>query len=98
MQSAPSADPTALPTKEGAAVLRLTVRHHPGAMLHVVSLLQRRNIRTGAFASFPEPDGRTCRMLVEIGPGERLDQAVNQLLKLEDVLEVTRVAEFEVPA
>lgn len=84
---------TSIVEKTPAPVLRLTLHHHPGTLLQVVSLLQRRNIPVGALLNVPQADRRTSVILLQIGEAARLDQVKAQLERLEDLVSVTEEPE-----
>ena len=89
------------PTPETAApprvVLELTVRNHPGVMLHVCGLFARRAFNVEGILCLPVGDAATSRIWLLVNEEERLGQMESQLRKLVDVLDVQRHgAEHEV--
>jgi acetolactate synthase-1/3 small subunit len=73
-----------------AAVLRLSVRNHPGALSHVSGLFARRAFNVEGVLCVAVGDGTRSAILLLVREDERLEQLVRQLAKLEDVLEVRR--------
>lgn len=71
-------------------VLELKVRNHPGVMSHVCGLLARRAYNMEAIACLPMKDRRFSRIWLLINEGERLEQVVQQIHKLQDVLRIER--------
>jgi acetolactate synthase-1/3 small subunit len=76
--------------REGA-VLRLTVRNHPGVMSHICGLFARRSFNLDGIICVPVGDGARSDMLLLVKDDARLAQLILQLQKLEDVIEVSLV-------
>ena len=75
-------------SSSGSRTLELVVRNHPGVMVHVASLFARRAFNLEGILCGPlGRDNLSCMMLL-LGADARLDQVVQQLKKLQDVLEV----------
>ncbi len=72
------------------AVLELTVRNHPGVMMHVCSLFARRAYNVEAIFCVPIDRGETSRIVLLVNEDRRLDQMLKQVRKLEDVLATKR--------
>lgn len=79
-------DPT--PNQESKTIIELTVRNHPGVMVHVASLFARRAFNLDGILCGPLADGQQSRMLLLVGAEARRDQVIRQLEKLHDVLAV----------
>jgi acetolactate synthase I/III small subunit len=79
--------------REGA-VLRLTVRNHPGVMSHVCGLFARRSFNLEGIICVPIGEGARSEMLLLLKDHDRLEQVILQLEKLEDVLEVSRAPQM----
>ena len=78
-------------------ILELTVNNHPGVMSHVCGLFARRAYNVEGILCMPIGDATHSRIWLLVNEDERLTQMVKQLVKLEDVLAVTRHgAEHEV--
>ena len=77
-----------MPTETPPAVLRLTVRNHPGVMSHVSGLFARRAFNVEGILCVPVGDGTQSVMLLEVADDARLEQVMAQLRKLEDVRDV----------
>lgn len=75
--------------REGA-VLRLMVRNHPGVMSHICGLFSRRSFNLDGIICIPIGDNTRSEMLLLVKDDDRLKQAILQLQKLEDVIEVSR--------
>ena len=71
-------------------VLEITVRNHPGVMVHVCSLFSRRAYNVEGILCMPVGDGRESRIWLLVNEDRRLEQLEKQLLKLEDVRDVRR--------
>ncbi|MBI1814819.1 MAG: acetolactate synthase small subunit [Deltaproteobacteria bacterium] len=78
------------PAPTTGAVLRLLVRNHPGVMSHVCSLFARRAFNVEGIICLPVGDGRQSAILLLVNEDARLAQVMQQLHKLEDVIEVDR--------
>ena len=85
-------DPTQQPASSSQqhAVLELTVRNHPGVMSHVCSLFARRAYNVEGILCMPIGDSHESRIWLLVDEDQRLPQMVQQVLKLEDVLNVHR--------
>jgi acetolactate synthase I/III small subunit len=70
------------------AVLELTVNNHPGVMSHICGLFSRRAFNLSGILCMPLAGGEHSRIWLLIDGRQRLDQMVQQVWKLEDVLEV----------
>lgn len=80
-------NPTTIP--EGQRIIELTVRNHPGVMVHVANLFARRAFNLEGILCAPLTDDRSrSRMLLLVGADSRFEQVVRQLEKLHDVLVV----------
>jgi acetolactate synthase-1/3 small subunit len=79
--------------REGA-VLRLTVRNHPGVMSHVCGLFARRSFNLEGIICVPIGEGARSEMLLLLKDNDRLEQVILQLEKLEDVIEVSRAPQM----
>jgi acetolactate synthase I/III small subunit len=79
-------DQTRMP--QGQPIIELTVKNHPGVMVHVANLFARRAFNLEGILCGPLPGGRESRMLLLVGEDARLEQVVHQLEKLHDVLDV----------
>jgi acetolactate synthase-1/3 small subunit len=77
-----------MPAEAPRAVLRLTVRNHPGVMSHVSGLFARRAFNVEGIICLPVGDGSQSVLLLEVAEDDRLEQVMSQLQKLEDVREV----------
>ena len=74
-------------------VLRLHVRNHPGVMSHVCGLFARRAFNVEGIVCLPVGDGTRSAILLLVYDDERLEQMIQQLRKLEDVLDIERTPE-----
>ena len=72
------------------AVLELTVNNHPGVMSHVCSLFSRRVFNVEGILCMPVENSEQSRIWLLVAEDQRLGQMMQQLLKLEDVLDVRR--------
>ena len=70
------------------AVLRLHVQNHPGVMSHVCGLFARRAFNVEGIVCLPVGDATRSAILLLVHDDDRLPQLVQQLRKLEDVLDV----------
>jgi len=75
---------------ETRSILQLTVRNHAGVMAHICGLLARRSYNVEGIMCFPLADGQLSQVWLLLDENRRLDQVINQILKLVDVLEVHR--------
>jgi acetolactate synthase-1/3 small subunit len=75
------------------AVLRLTVRNHPGVMSHVCGLFARRAFNVEGIVCVPLGDGARSAVLLLVNDDDRLEQMIRQLRKLEDVVDIGRAEE-----
>ncbi len=78
------------PAPTTGAVLRLLVRNHPGVMSHVCGLFARRAFNVEGIICLPIGDGRNSAILLLVNEDARLEQLLQQIHKLEDVIEVER--------
>jgi len=69
-------------------IIELTVKNHPGVMVHVANLFARRAFNLEGILCGPLPDRTESRMLLLVGAEARMEQVVRQLKKLHDVIEV----------
>ncbi|MEM9159747.1 MAG: ACT domain-containing protein [Verrucomicrobiota bacterium] len=69
-------------------VLELTVRNHPGAMMHVCSLFARRAYNVDGILCMPTVDESRSRMWLRVVETDRMPQVIANLSKLEDVYTV----------
>ena len=76
--------------RRATAFLRLLVRNHAGVMSHICGLFARRSFNVDGILCLPVGDRSRSAILLAINDDERLEQLMRQLLKLEDVIEVTR--------
>jgi acetolactate synthase-1/3 small subunit len=72
------------------SVLELTVNNHPGVMSHVCGLFSRRAFNVEGILCMPIGDGDRSRIWLLVNEDERLENMIQQLLRLEDVLDVSR--------
>jgi acetolactate synthase-1/3 small subunit len=87
----PAAEPqTPEPLRNQRAVLELTVNNHPGVMSHVCSLFSRRVFNVEGILCMPVENSKQSRIWLLVDEDQRLGQMMQQLLKLEDVLDVRR--------
>jgi len=77
-----------MPSDTSPAILRLTVRNHPGVMSHVSGLFARRAFNVEGILCVPLGDGTQSVVLLEVADDARLEQVIAQLRKLEDVRDV----------
>ncbi|MBN1587310.1 MAG: acetolactate synthase small subunit [Candidatus Omnitrophica bacterium] len=73
-------------------VLEITVNNHPGVMSHVVGLFSRRAYNVEGILCMPIGNGAQSRIWLMVNEDSRLEQMVQQMLKLEDVLQVSHHA------
>jgi acetolactate synthase-1/3 small subunit len=78
------------------AFLRLLVRNHAGVMSHICGLFARRAFNLEGIVCAPVGDRSRSAMLLAVIDNERVDQLVQQLRKLEDVIEVARADDGDV--
>ena len=71
-------------------VLELTVNNHPGVMSHICGLFARRAFNVEGILCLPIGTGVQSRIWLRVNADHRLEQLINQLLKLEDVVSVRR--------
>ena len=76
--------------KKPRPVLELTVNNHPGVMSHVCGLFSRRAFNVEGILCMPIGEGDRSRIWLLVNEDDRLDNMIQQLLKLEDVLDVSR--------
>jgi len=74
--------------KAQRTVLELTVNNHPGVMSHVCGLFSRRGFNVEGILCMPIGDGKQSRIWLLVNEGDRLEQMVKQMRKLEDVQDV----------
>ena len=78
-------------------VLELTVNNHPGVMSHICGLFARRAFNVEGILCMPIGTGAQSRIWLRVNADHRLEQMIQQVLKLEDVVSVRRHgAEHEV--
>ncbi len=70
-------------------VLELRVNNHPGVMSHICGLFTRRSYNMEKILCLPMEDGEQSRIWLTVKESDRLDQVIKQVMKLEDVLDVT---------
>ncbi len=73
-------------------VLELTVKNHPGVMSHICGLFARRAFNVEGILCMPIGEGAESRIWLLVNEDNRLEQMVQQILKLVDVQEVCRHA------
>ena len=73
-----------------STVLELTVNNHPGVMSHVCGLFSRRAYNVEGILCMPVGDSTQSRIWLLVHEDQRLHQMIEQVQKLEDVLEVRR--------
>ena len=71
-------------------VLELTVHNHPGVMSHICGLFARRAFNVEGILCMPIGTGEQSRIWLRVNADQRLEQMVQQVLKLEDVVGVRR--------
>jgi acetolactate synthase-1/3 small subunit len=71
-------------------VLRLLVRNHAGVMSHVCGLFARRSFNVDGILCMPIADCQRSAVLLAVADDARIGQMMQQLRKLEDVIEVER--------
>ena len=71
-------------------VLELTVNNHPGVMSHICGLFARRAFNVEGILCLPIGTGAQSRIWLRVNADHRLEQMINQVLKLEDVVSVRR--------
>lgn len=83
-------DPAANKLATNQAVLRLTVKNHPGVMSHVCGLFTRRSYNLESIVVYQnrDSDGTTSRMWLLVNEDTRLEQVIRQTEKLVDVLDI----------
>ena len=72
------------------SILELTVNNHPGVMSHVCGLFSRRAYNVEGILCMPIGDGLRSRIWLLVNEDDRLDNMIQQLLKLADVVDVSR--------
>jgi len=78
------------PLGDQRAVLELTVNNHAGVMSHVGSVFCGRVCNVGGILCMPVENSEQSRIWLRVAEDQRLGQMMQQLLKLEDVLDVRR--------
>ncbi len=78
----------ALKTKENC-ILELKVNNHPGVMSHICGLFARRAFNLEKIICFPIGNGAESQIYLMVGFVQSLNQVINQLMKLEDVHQVS---------
>ena len=78
------------------AIVKLTVRNHPGAMSHITGLFSRRGFNLDGILCAPV-DSEDSAMYLLVRNDERLEQIVKQLRKLYDVRSATVQADSFLP-
>ena len=71
-------------------VLELTVHNHPGVMSHICGLFTRRTFNVEGILCMPIGTGAQSRIWLRVNADHRLEQMIQQVLKLEDVVSVRR--------
>ena len=71
-------------------VLELTVNNHPGVMSHICGLFTRRAFNVEGILCMPIGTGAQSRIWLRVNADHRLEQMIQQVLKLEDVVSVRR--------
>jgi acetolactate synthase I/III small subunit len=69
-------------------IIELTVKNHPGVMVHVANLFARRAFNLEGILCGSLENRSESRMLLLVGPEARMEQVVRQLEKLHDVIAV----------
>src|SRR5262249_12334884 len=77
-------------TSSPQMVLELTVNNHPGVMLHICGLLARRAFNIEGILCLPVGSSGQSRIWLRVNADRRLEQMIQQVLKLEDVVGVRR--------
>jgi acetolactate synthase-1/3 small subunit len=77
-------------TRTRPTVLELTVNNHPGVMSHVCGLFSRRAYNVEGILCMPVGDGKRSQIWLLVNEDQRLHQMIEQVTKLEDVLDVSR--------
>ena len=76
-------------TVNNNAILKLTVKNHPGVMSHVCGLFARRAYNLEGIMVRPVRDNKTLsRMWLLVNEEDRLQQLIRQTEKLVDVVSV----------
>lgn len=78
------------PAQRQRVVLELTVNNHPGVLSHVSGLFARRAWNLEGVLCIPVGAGERSVIWLIVGEGERLEQMIKQVIKLEDVIGVRR--------
>jgi acetolactate synthase I/III small subunit len=76
-------------------VIALTVNNHAGVMSHITGLFARRAYNLDGILCGPLADERLSRMFLLVAVDNRLELAMHNLAKLEDVLEVLLREDFD---
>ncbi len=80
---------TLITKEEEKCILKLEVSNHPGVMSHICGLFARRAFNLEKIICFPIGNGEKSRIYLMVGLVRSLNQVINQLLKLEDVHQVS---------
>jgi len=72
------------------AVLELKVNNHPGVMSHVCGLFARRTYNVEGILCLPMQDAAHSKIWLLVDENDRLEQMIQQTLKLVDVLHVSQ--------
>ncbi|WJV62000.1 acetolactate synthase small subunit [Pectobacteriaceae bacterium C52] len=78
------------PSTSTQVTLEVAVHNHPGVMSHVCGLFARRAYNVEGIMCMPLPGGKQSRIWLLVQEDQRLSQMINQVEKLEDVLQVRR--------
>lgn len=76
-------------------VLELLVNNHAGVMSQITGLFARRAFNIEGILCGPIGDGAKSRVFLLVNEDERLGQVIQQLRKLQDVLEVTERDDYD---
>lgn len=76
-------------TKLENTILKLKVKNHPGVMSHICGLFARRAFNMEKILCLPIGNGKESMIYLMVTAAHNMDQIIKQLLKLEDVIEVS---------
>ena len=76
-------------------IIELTVQNHPGVMSHVTGLFSRRGYNMEGILCSQIGDGTLSRMYLLVEEKEQLEQIMQQLRKLNDVLDVNLRTDYD---
>ncbi len=79
-----------LEQQKGRAVLELKVNNHPGVMSHVCGLFARRAYNVEGILCMPMTDKKHSKIWLLVDADNRLDQIIQQTLKLVDVVDISQ--------